>query len=77
MNYEQWMARANQQVGVLPEGTVFLLKELFPETDWKQLSNGDRRYFGRYFSKQVNEGLVPNVKFHEKAMNNSSLYIKR
>lgn len=76
MDYEKWLNLAISKTGALPQGTVFVLKDLFVGTEWNTLSNGERRELGRQFKIKVNHGLVPNVKFIGKAQNNSSQYEK-
>ena len=76
MDYEKWLNEAISKTGALPQGTIFLLKDLFDGVNWNTLQNGERREFGRQFKIKVNRNLVPNVKYQGKADNNSAMYIK-
>ena len=76
MDYERWINDAISKTGALSPNTIFLLKDLFDGVRWNTLTNGERRELGRQFKIKVNRGLVLNVKYKDKAPNNSSRYIK-
>lgn len=76
MDYEKWLNEAISKTEVLPQGTIFLLKELFDGVNWNMLQNGERRELGRQFKIKISSGLVPNIKYQGKADNNSAKYIK-
>ena len=74
MDYQHLMLKANQGLGKVKQGQEFLVKELFQGTEWSNLTNGERRSFGRHFKNEVLDGKVPGVEFIKKADNNSSKY---
>lgn len=77
MNYGEWMKKAylylDSKVGI---GQKFECKSLFPGHEWDQLSSGERKSFGRYFSNEVREGRVKGVARSDQAKNRHNVYIK-
>ena len=71
-----WLNKAINKTRSLNPNTVFSLKDLFPGVEWDELSNGNKRDFGRQFKHLVLRGAVPNVIFVGKADNNASTYKK-
>lgn len=76
MDYERWIDEAIRKIETLPQGSTFLLKDLFDGVHWNTLQNGERRELGRQFKIKVNRKLVVNVEYQGKADNNSATYIK-
>jgi len=76
MNYQEWLDKANNAVTMLPQNTIFVLKDLFSGTEWNQLEKGQKLSFGRYFKSAINDGVLANVQYIGKAANNSARYKK-
>ncbi len=76
MDYERWINEAISATGALHLNMTFLLKDLFDGVRWNTLKPGERRELGRQFKIKVVRNLVPNVKYLDKADNNSARYIK-
>ena len=76
MDYTLLINKAISQIGKLPSGRTFVLKDLYIGAEWNQLPNGVRRDLGRNFKNEVIRGHIPNVSYIGKADNNSSMYIK-
>ncbi len=77
MDYEKWFDGALVVINhKLPVGRVFEAKHLFPAHEWEQLSAGEKKSFGRYFSSAVREERVPNVTHTEKGKAGQNRYIK-
>ncbi len=76
MDLEQLLSEAIEATKTVLPGQVFVLKSLFEGYKWEPISNGNKRYLGQRFKKEVIAGRVPNVAYYGKAANNSSKYIK-
>ena len=77
MNNKEWLEKARDKIAVLTNETVFEVKELFEEVDWKALSRGERITFGKVFANEVREGNIQNVYPMERGKNNHSKYEKQ
>ena len=62
MNYEEWLQEAIRIIDAqLKEGKAFEVKSLFSGHKWNELTSGQKRYFGVYFSNAVTSGRINNV----------------
>ncbi len=62
MDHEKWCADAIEQIETsISVGQTFVLKSLFTGTRWDELTSGEKKGFGRYFSNKVKDGAIPNV----------------
>lgn len=62
MNYEKWYGEAVEYINnSVSKGQQFEVKSLFTGAKWNELSAGDKRSFGRYFSGKVKDGMLSNV----------------
>lgn len=77
MDYSELLERANTHISGIPNGQVFLAKDLFPGTEWNQLQKGEKLNFGKQFKNAVLYGKFPSVVYIGKAENNSAQYQKK
>lgn len=62
MNYESWYKEATDYISKsIKVDQTFELKSLFTGAKWDELSAGDKKSFGRYFSGKVKDGELPEV----------------
>lgn len=71
-----YMNKAISKTGTVAYGTEFVLKDLFDGIEWNNLTDGEKRDFGRNFKYEVGKGHIPNIVYIGKAQNNSSKYRK-
>lgn len=71
-SYEDNLKVVEHQIQRLAVGSVFFLKEVYP--DWILLPKGDKLRMGKAFKRAVLLGEIENVVFIGKADNNSSMY---
>lgn len=76
MNYQEWMAEAISEIEKLGAGKVFEAKELFRLQKWNDLSAGDKRAFGRYFSNEYKEGRIRGIAKISEGKNHHTRYRK-
>ncbi len=76
MDMEMWINKAILSIGKISVGEAFTLKDLFTGTEWKQLSAGEVRDFGRKFKSSVLNEKIPGISHVGKAKNGSNLYRK-
>lgn len=74
MDYSELLEKAKKSISTIPNGQIFLAKDLFPGTEWNQLSKGEKLGFGRNFKNKVTSGKIPNLMYVGKADNNSAQY---
>ena len=48
MDYSELLERANTHISAIPNGQVFLAKDLFPGIEWNQLQKGEKLSFGKH-----------------------------
>ena len=77
MDYSELLGRAREQIENIPDGHIFMAKDLFPGTNWNQLQKGEKLSFGKQFKNFVLDGKFPGVMYIGKAENNSAQYQKR
>ena len=77
MDYSELLERANTHISAIPDGQVFLAKDLFPGIEWNQLQKGEKLSFGKQFKNAVLDGKFPSVVYIGKAENNSAQYQKK
>ena len=62
MNYSKWFEEAKDAIkNRISTGQVFEVKDLFQGSKWNELTAGEKKGFGRYFSNQYKEGLLPGL----------------
>jgi len=76
MDYDALINQCKDAIELLPNGYVFLLKDLFIGTYWKNLDKGVRLELGRRFKLCVNRKEIPNTVYIGRADNNSAQYKK-
>ena len=76
MDYDALINQCKESIILLPKGYVFLLKDLFIGTYWKNLERGVRLELGRRFKLCVNRKEISNIIYIGKADNNSAQYKK-
>ena len=76
MDNKKWLEIAKAKIDKLPNGSLFELKELFAEVNWKKLSKGERITFGRFFANEVREGRLTKIVPLKRGKNNHSRYEK-
>jgi hypothetical protein len=72
MNITNLMNAVMQVINAFPGVTRFELSDLAP---FQNANRSDRIAFGQYFSEQVQNGMIPNVRFLTKDVRNHSFYI--
>lgn len=77
MDNERWLQKLIVKIETLKTGEQFEVKDLFKGITWEKFSKGERISFGRYFSNEVNDGRISNVKKIGKAKNNHTKYEKK
>ena len=76
MEYEELLNEAKLTIGKLEHGKQFVVKDLFMGAKWESLSNGDKKGFGRYFSKALREGELPSIEHIGETKAHHNKYIK-
>ena len=76
MDNEKWLTIAKQKIETIENGKVFQVKDLFENVDWTTLKKGERICFGKFFSNEVRELHIENVKALERGKDNHSRYMK-
>ena len=62
MDYTPYYAEAVIAINEnIRNGEEFFLKELFPLYRWNELTNYQKRDFGRFFSSKVSDNNIPSV----------------
>jgi hypothetical protein len=56
-----WLDRALQNIGTLPNGYEFVLKDLFMAHVWDELKRGEKGYFGVTFKGEVTDNSEYNL----------------
>ena len=77
MDYSELLERTNTHISAIPNGQVFLAKDLFPGIEWNQLQKGKKLSVGKQFKNAVLDGKFPSVVYIGKAENNSAQYQKK
>ena len=77
MDYSELLERANTHISAIPNGQVFLAKDLFSGIEWNQLQKGEKLSSGKQFKNAVLDGKFPSVVYIGKAENNSAQYQKK
>nr|MBQ6242185.1 DUF1413 domain-containing protein [Lachnospiraceae bacterium] len=77
MNYNLWYAEAKKAIeNLISVGQVFEVKDLFRGSKWNELSSGEKKSFGRYFSSQYNDGYLPMIKRIDEGKTHHNRYQK-
>lgn len=77
MDYEKWFNDAKNRIAMLQSGAVFEVKNLYEGTTWNKLTAGEKKSFGRYFSNQIKDGILPDVYKNGEGKTHHNKYIKR
>lgn len=77
MDYDALINQCKVAIALLPNGSVFLLKDLFTGVYWKSLDVGVRLELGRRFKLCVVRKEIEDTIYFGKADNNSAQYKKQ
>ena len=76
MDYVFWANKAIMKIGTLEDGKIFTLKSLFTGIEWDELTNGERKSFGRYFKNEVRNRKISSVQIAEELKTNKYKKVK-
>ena len=76
MDYEQMKNKAIVAISRFPKGEVFIVNDLFTNSDWQSYAPKDRKLFGRMFSNDVDEKSIKGVERYQREHKGQNKYIK-